>query len=152
MTFLPRALVKRYSAELVQFTGYVAVSGCALAIDVVVYWSLLAVAPYAYVAAVGGYVCGVMFHYLLSSRVVFRHLLPDRGLIAESPIIAKFFAAGFIGLLVTVGVVGVLADGLGFYPLPAKICAAGCSFVFVLISMRLFVFKSTANSRFGYST
>ena len=136
-----RSLTKRYSDELSQFAGYGAVSLGALVVDFAVYWGLLAVARYAFVAAVGGYVCGVLFHYVLSSRVVFRSRFQERGVVAETAALAKFFAAGFSGLLVTAAVVGILADGMGVDPLLAKLSAAGCSFIVVFICLRMFVFK-----------
>ena len=127
--------------EIWLFAGYVAVSGAALSIDFSIYWALLRVAHYAFVAAVGGYVCGVIAHYLMSSRVVFRDRFGKRGVVEEAPAIAKFFAAGFSGLLVTAAVVGLLADVMGLHPLLAKVCAAGCSFTVVFLSLRFFVFN-----------
>lgn len=136
-----RTFAKQHGREFMQFAGYGAVSLGALVIDFAVYWGLLALVPYAFVAAIGGYVCGVLFHYLLTSRVVFRSRFHERGLLAETAAIAKFFAAGFLGLLVTAAVVGILADGMGVNPLLAKLCAAGCSFIVVFIALRVFVFK-----------
>jgi putative flippase GtrA len=132
-----------YSDEARQFAGYVAVSGTALCIDFSIYWALLRVAHFAFVAAVGGYVCGVLSHYILSSRVVFRDRFHKRGVVEEAPTVAKFFAAGFSGLLVTAAVVGLLADVMGVHPLLAKVCASGCSFIVVFLSLRFFVFNTT---------
>lgn len=132
--------------DLQQFAGYVVVSGCALCIDVAVYWSLLKVAQYAFVAAAGGYTFGVISHYMMSSRIVFSDRFDKRGLLIEAPTIAKFFAAGLSGLLVTTVTVALLADALGFHPLFAKLVAAGCSFVAVFLSLRLFVFSEPARS------
>jgi putative flippase GtrA len=66
-------------------------------------------------------------------------------LAAEAPTIARFFAAGASGLLVTVAVVGLLADICGIHPIIAKLVAAGCSFVVVFTTLRLFVFNQTAH-------
>lgn len=132
--------------EIRQFAGYVAVSGAALCIDFSVYWALLSVAQYAFLAAVGGYVCGVLSHYMMSSRVVFRDRFDKRGVVEEAPTVVKFFAAGASGLLVTALVVGVLADVMGVHPLLAKICAAGCSFTVVFLSLRFFVFNHTSSA------
>ena len=137
-----RSLVNKHGDELMQFAGYVAVSGCALCVDFTIYWALLSVAKYAFVAAVGGYVCGVLSHYLLSSRIVFAKRFDKRGVVEEAPAIAKFFAAGASGLVVTATVVGVLADVMGFDPLIAKVAAAGCSFTVVFLSLRFFVFNA----------
>ena len=137
-----QSLVDKHGDELMQFAGYVAVSGCALCIDFTIYWALLSVAKYAFVAAVGGYICGVLSHYLLSSRIVFAKRFHKRGVVEEAPAIAKFFAAGASGLVVTATIVGVLADVMGFHPLVAKVAAAGCSFTVVFLSLRFFVFNA----------
>ena len=132
--------------EIRQFAGYVAVSGAALCIDFSVYWALLSVAHYAFLAAVGGYVCGVLSHYMMSSRVVFRDRFDKRGVVEEAPTVVKFFAAGASGLVVTAVVVGLLADVMGVHPLLAKVCAAGCSFTVVFLSLRFFVFNHTSSA------
>jgi putative flippase GtrA len=113
-------------------------------VDVSIYWLLLKIAQYAFVAAAGGYVCGVLAHYMMSSRLVFRHRFDKRGVVEEAPTVAKFFAAGFSGLVVTSIVVGVLADVMGFHPMFAKVVAAGCSFIVVFLSLKIFVFNQPA--------
>ena len=136
-----RFLLDKHADEIAQFVRYFAVSAVALCIDVTVYWTLLSAAKFAFIAAAGGYVCGVLSHYVMSSRVVFAKRFKKRGLADESPTIARFFAAGFAGLIVTSGVVGLLADVVGMHPLLARIAAAGCSFCVVFLCMRLFVFN-----------
>ena len=84
---------------------------------------------------------GVLAHYMMSSRIIFRHRFDKRGVVEEAPTLAKFFAAGATGLVVTAAVVGVLADLMGFHPMLAKFAAAGCSFIVVFLSLRFFVFN-----------
>jgi putative flippase GtrA len=139
-----QSLYDAHRQEIVRFAGYVAVSGSALCVDVAVYWTMLGFAKFAFVAAGAGYVCGVLFHYILSSRIVFRDLFDKRGVVQEAPTLAKFYAAGLSGLVVTACVVGVLADIMGVHPLLAKVAAAGCSFVVVFLSLRFFVFNPPA--------
>lgn len=134
------ALAEPYRDELIQFVSYFLVSGCALGVDMTIYWLALKVAPYAFVAAGFGYVFGVFTHYLLSSRIVFADRFDKRGVRAEAPTLVKFYLAGAVGLVVTACVVGLLADVLGLHPIIAKVFAAGCSFVSVFTCMRLFVF------------
>lgn len=133
-------IVTRHSGLVREFVGYVAVSGTALCVDFAIYWSLLGVLRYAFLAAAGGYVFGVLTHYALSSRIVFRQRFDKRGVIEEAPTVAKFFAAGFAGLTVTTLVVGLIADVMGGNPLLAKVIAAGCSFGVVFTILRLLVF------------
>ena len=75
-----RQLAERRGEDIAQFVGYVAVSVAALVADISVYWGLLTVAKYAFVAAIGGYVSGVLLHYLLSSRIVFANRFHRRGI------------------------------------------------------------------------
>lgn len=126
-----------------QFVAYVMVSGSALVVDFSLYWVMLKVVPTAALAASVGYVVGVLTHYALSSRIVFRDRLAARGLAAEAPVIAKFFVAGASGLVVTAVTVGVLADGIGISPILAKVAASGLSFVTVFSALRMFVFSTT---------
>lgn len=137
-------LIDRQSDEIVQFGGYVAVSAGALCVDFFVFGMLLATAKFAFVAAMGGYLCGVASHYFMSSRIVFSSRFNRRGIVEEAPTIAKFFAAGASGLVVTAATVGLLADVAGIHPMTAKVVASGLSFVVVFLSLRLFVFNHPA--------
>ena len=139
----------RHAVVLRELAGYVCVSGTAFCVDFAIYWSLLGVLRFAFAAAVAGYVCGVLTHYALSSRIVFRHRFDKRGVVEEAPTVAKFFGAGFAGLTVTAIVVGVVADLLGGNPLLAKVMAAGCSFLTVFTILRLLVFIDVAAGRAG---
>lgn len=141
-----RLLPERLRPIALQFAGYVAVSGTALVLDVAVYWSLFKAIGVAALAAAGGYVCGVVVHYLLSSRLVFASRLKARGVTAEAPVLARFFMAGGAGMLVTVATVGLLADVLGMHALVAKMIAAGLSFATVFTVLRVFVFNGTGNA------
>ena len=125
-----------------QFAGYVLVSGAAFCVDFSIYWMLLKPVQFAALAAVGGYVAGVVVHYFLSSRIVFARQLQARGVASEAPVVAKFFAAGGTGLVVTALCVGILADGMGVAPLLAKLVATGMSFVCVFSALRFFVFNA----------
>lgn len=123
-----------------QFMAYVLVSASALVVDFSLYWLMLKIVRTAALAASFGYVVGVLTHYALSSRIVFKDRLAARGAAAEAPVLAKFFVAGASGLAVTALTVGLLADGLGVSPIVAKICASGLSFVTVFSALRIFVF------------
>lgn len=130
--------------ELRRLAAYAALSGCALAVDFSVYCAILRFSKYAYVAAICGYLFGVLTHYALSSRVVFRERFDKRGFAQETPAVAKFFAAGACGLLANAALVGLLADICGLNPLIAKAVASGVSFVIVFVALRFFVFNSPA--------
>lgn len=135
---------EQHRSAALQFVGYTMVSAIALVVDTSVYWTLLQPLKLAAKAAACGYVCGVLTHYALSSRIVFASRLKGRGVKAEAPVLAKFFAAGAVGLIVTSVTIGILADGFGMHPLLAKFFAAGLSFVTVFTSMRVFVFNASS--------
>jgi putative flippase GtrA len=137
-----RAVPERLRTLARQLAGYALVSGSALVVDVTIYWSLFKALGIAAVAAAGGYMFGVVVHYLLSSRIVFAGRLGARGVAAEAPVLAKFFVAGGLGLAVTVATVGLLADVMGAHALVAKLIAAGLSFVTVFTVLRVFVFNA----------
>ena len=137
----------RHTDLIRELSGYIAVSGTALCVDFAIYASLLGLTHFAFIAAAGGYVCGVVTHYALSSRIVFRHRFAKRGLVQEAPTVAKFFGAGLAGLTVTSIVVGVIADAMGGDPLLAKAAAAGCSFLVVFTILRLFVFSGPRDAQ-----
>jgi putative flippase GtrA len=139
-TFM-KSFIMRQTEEISQFVGYSAVSAGALCVDFSVYWLLLAFAKFAFLAAIAGYVCGVLFHYVLSSRVVFSHRFQTRGLANEAPTIGRFFLAGATGLVITATIIAILADLGGVHPLIAKLVASGCSFVTVFFTLRVFVFN-----------
>jgi len=125
-----------------QLAGYAFVSGSALAVDVTIYWWLFKALGIATVAAAGGYVFGVLVHYMLSSRIVFAGRFGARGVAAEASVLAKFFVAGGLGLAITVSTVGLLADVMGAHALTAKLIAAGLSFMTVFTVLRVFVFNA----------
>ncbi len=133
-------LPARLAPLALQFMAYVLVSASALVVDFSLYWMLLKIVRTAALAASCGYVVGVLTHYALSSRIVFKDRLSARGAVAEAPVLAKFFVAGASGLAITTATVGLLADGLGVSPIVAKICASGLSFVTVFTALRIFVF------------
>jgi putative flippase GtrA len=141
-----RTFADENADAIAQFAGYIAVSGAAFVVDFSMYWVLLKFAKFAFVAACGGYVFGVLCHYALSSRIVFKTRFAKRGLKHEAPAVMKFFAAGATGLVVTAAVVGLLADVMGVHPLIAKLVAAGCSFGAVFLSLRLFVFNEPTDA------
>lgn len=120
--------------------GYGLVSATALAVDFACYVTALRFISVAALASGVGYIAGVITHYALSSRLVFKDRITKRGVTEEMPVLIKFFAAGATGLVITTLIVGVLADVMGFNPILAKFVAAGTSFVAVFLSLNFLVF------------
>lgn len=124
---------------LIRLGAYVAVSAAAFVVDFSIYRFALPMLPTAAAAAAIGFLCGVMTHYAISSRIAFTDILKARGGIAEAPVVGQFFAAGGTGLVVTTAVVWSLADLGGYHPYVAKAFAVALSFASVFAVMRLYV-------------
>lgn len=139
-----RALVAAHGALLRELIGYVAVSALALGVDFLVYWMLLDIADIAAIPAAIGYMCGLVVHYLLASRLVFVGRLTRHGVAAEAPTFAKYLASGVLGLVLTAGIVGVCAELLDWNPITAKVLATAVAFVAVYLARRYVVFGSPA--------
>jgi putative flippase GtrA len=136
---LNRWLGADHAYALYRLACYVGVSAIALAVDVTVFRSALALVPTAAGAAACGFLFGVMTHYMVSSRLAFSDLLKGRGAAAEAPVFGQFFMAGATGLTVTSFVVWVVADIGGYHPYTAKACAVVFSFICVFAVMRFVV-------------
>lgn len=140
-TWLASLLPARWRAIAVRFAGYVGVSGAAWLVDMTIYGLLLKPAGIAAIAAIGGYLSGMIAHYTLSSRIVFRDVLVRRGVAAETPVFGKFVLAGVTGLCVTTAIVFLIADVAGFNPVLAKLVATAASFATVFTLLRLMVLR-----------
>jgi putative flippase GtrA len=119
------------------YMRYIAVSGGALGVDLGVYFVGLSMGIAAALAAAIGYLAGVAFHWILSSRLVFDDVA-ERGL-ARTKQKALFLTSAFIGLGLTVAIVAV-ATRYGLDPRLAKMVAVAVSFQTTYILRRTIVF------------
>ncbi len=134
----------RMPLAVVSLLGRVGVSSlAALCVDVSVFLLVLPMMPYAALAAMVGHSSGILAHYLVSSRLTLtREMAHVSGVRAETHALARFFAAGGSGMVVTTVVIYVLADRLGLHPLMAKGFAIGASFLTVFLMLRLLVLRT----------
>ena len=114
------------------FTRYLAASVVALAFDVALFASLVALHSDPTVASAIGYCAGILVHWLVSANIVFPG--KTRGGSAIHIQQALFAGSAFVGLAITVATVELL-DRFGIHPVPAKGVAVGISF-FAVYAMR----------------
>ncbi len=138
--------VRRHAGLIAEASGYLAVSVVALGVDFAVYWLLLGFFPKAFVPAALGYACGLVVHYLLASRLVFKARLQGRGIAAETPTFAKYAGTGLAGLAITAAIVAFSTDILGWSAFTAKALATGFAFVAVYLMRRYAVFAAPAGT------
>ncbi len=120
-----------------QFSRYTVVSVLALALDFAVYLMLTTTDMKAALAGVIGYGCGLALHYLLSVRFVFDAHAAQK---AQVRLFGEFALSGLAGMAITALVIALVADVAGLPVLPAKILAAGASFLVVFALRRSVVF------------
>jgi alpha-1,2-mannosyltransferase len=131
------ARLHRLAAVAPQLSRYALVSAAALACDFAVFLALTRVAVWPAVAGVLGYAVGTVLHYLLSVRFVFDARATDK---AHTRLFSEFAVTGVGGMAATALVIWAATDLTGLSALPAKVLAAGVSFILVFALRRSVVF------------
>jgi putative flippase GtrA len=124
--------------ERQQYLRYAAVSLLCLCADFASFLLLLNAGIAAGMAAASGYMAGMVAHWLLSSRLVFR----DKVATASGRRLRQqlsFLLSGLCGTALTASIVGA-GTGLGLPPTSAKLIAIGASFQLVWLLRRRIVF------------
>ena len=129
-------------ATLSQLSRYAAASAFALVLDFTIYLALTGTGMKPVLAGTLGYGAGLALHFLLSSRFVFTAAVTCK---TQTRLFAEFALSGLAGLATTAIVIAVAVNVAGLPALPAKVLAAGASFVFVywLRSTMVFVAASS---------
>jgi putative flippase GtrA len=109
-------------------TRYLAASIIALAFDVALFSSLVALATDPTIASAAGYCAGIVVHWLVSANMVFTGKTRDGAALHIQR--ALFAGSALVGLAITVATVEILGRA-GFHPIPAKGAAIGISFIAV---------------------
>jgi putative flippase GtrA len=136
---LPAGL-RRFGGESLR---YLVVSALALGCDVAVYAGLIGGGIMATAAGAIGYLVGIFVHYVLSARWVF----PDaEGTRRTAPTLAKFVAAGLIGLATTAAIIDVFTRNHIAGAFTAKAAAAATAYVLVFLLRRTYVFAGGARA------
>ena len=133
------ARVRGLVAMAPQLSRYTLVSAFALALDFALYLALTGLAVWPPLAGVLGYAAGTVLHYLLSVRFVFDARATDK---AHARQFSEFAVTGVSGMAATAVVITVATDFIGLSALPAKVLAAGVSFLLVFALRRAVVFSA----------
>jgi len=121
---------------------YLLVSVGALAVDMGVFLALLSATGAATAASAVGYSCGIIAHWIFSSRKVFADRVADGGF-DRTRQKAMFVISALIGLVLTVAIVWS-ADRIGLDPRLAKLVAIGTSFIATYLLRNHLVFRQWA--------
>ena len=141
---LVAARVRGFLAIVPQLSRYSLVSALALTLDFTVYLALTALAVSPPLAGVIGYALGTGLHYLLSTRFVFDARATDK---LHARLFGEFALSGIAGMGITALVIALATEAGGLAALPAKVLAAGASFLVVFALRRTVVFaKGGADS------
>ena len=119
-------------------TRYLAASIIALAFDVALFSSLVALAMDPTIASAAGYCAGIVIHWLVSANIVFTGKTRDGAALHIQR--ALFAGSAMIGLCITVATVEILGR-IGVHPIPSKGAAIGISFVAVYAMRKWGVFR-----------
>ena len=130
-------VTRRLAAESL---GYAGTSVVALACDVGVLAGLVHVGADNVAAAAAGYCTGLVVHYLIATRFVFRHRRYRDARIIES---ALYGVTGLAGLVLSTAIVWV-GDALGLHLAVSKAVAVVASFVAIYVLRRWLLFTAPA--------
>jgi putative flippase GtrA len=119
-------------------TRYLAASVIALAFDVALFASLVALGIDPTIASAAGYCAGIVVHWLVSANIVFVGKTRDGTALQVQR--ALFAGSALVGLGITVATVEILGR-LGTHPIPSKGVAIGISFVAVYAMRKWGVFR-----------
>ena len=119
-------------------TRYLAASIIALAFDVAVFASLVALGSDPTIASAAGYCAGIVVHWLVSANIVFTGKTRDGAALLIQR--ALFAGSALVGLGMTVATVEILGRA-GVHPIPSKGVAIGISFVAVYAMRKWGIFR-----------
>jgi putative flippase GtrA len=125
---------KVISAKLI---GYAGISVLALGCDVAIYSANVTQDRNHTLAAILGYTAGLLVHFLLSRKLVFKSKAKGKHELLEA---LGFALSGIAGLAITAGVVFVSTELLHLGPAISKIIAVGTTFGGVYLLRSNFVF------------
>ena len=134
------AVLKRVSD--MRFVRYFIASVGALAVDMGTFLALLSLGMIAAAASAIGYCAGILAHWLMSSRAVFRDTVAERGR-ARTKQKALFVVSALAGLVATIAIVGA-GDLAGLDPRVAKLIAIVVSFLLTYTLRASVVFRGEA--------
>ncbi len=138
--YLP-PLAFRFLGVMTQLSRYTVVSALALGLDIVIYMALVGWGLMAALAGVVGYSVGMILHYALSCRFVFKREMTAK---TETRLFTEFAASGVAGLMLmlTAVMIALAHNVMGLTPFIAKLIAVVVSFSAVFVLRRSVVFSA----------
>lgn len=127
--------------SVIAFTQYTIISAVALVLDYMVYWSLVLSNQLSVgLSAAIGYMCGLVFAYLLMSARLFKN-----GWLANQKVkeVALFALSGLIGISLSYAITEIYVRNIDSNIHVAKILATLICFVTVFTFRKLVVFRQT---------
>jgi putative flippase GtrA len=134
-------IVIRLLGLTTQLSRYTVVSVLALGLDFTIYLALAGSGYRAAIAGVIGYAIGMLLHFSLSTRFVFKRRACEK---SDARLFTEFVISGIVGLLITAAVIAVGTDMLGLSAFMAKVFAVIMSFAAVFVLRRSVVFTGRA--------
>ncbi|MEZ5654780.1 MAG: GtrA family protein [Sphingobium sp.] len=122
----------------ITYARYIMASGAALAADLSLFFTMMHMNADPVAAAVTGYCAGLIVHWMISSRLVFREFVRPFAAQRRKQK-ALFVASTLVGLALTTLIVG-MSDTTGLDPRIAKLIACGVSFQATYLLRRKVVF------------
>ena len=122
-----------------QLSRYAVVSVLSLGLDFTVYLALADAGYRAAIAGVIGYAIGMLLHFSLSTRYVFKRKSCAK---SDARLLTEFAVSGGVGLVITAAVILVATDMLGLTALVGKVFAVIMSFAVVFLVRRSMVFAA----------
>ena len=119
-------------------TRYLAASIIALAFDVALFSSLVALAVDPTIASAAGYCAGIVIHWMVSANMVFTGKTRNGAALHIQR--ALFAGSALVGLAITVVTVEILGR-IGVHPITSKGAAIGISFIAVYVLRKWGVFR-----------
>lgn len=119
-------------------TRYLVASIIALAFDVALFSTLVAVQMDPTIASAVGYCAGIVIHWLVSANMVFTGKTRDGAALHIQR--ALFAGSALVGLAITVATVEIMGR-MGVHPVASKGAAVGVSFVAVYAMRKWGVFR-----------
>jgi putative flippase GtrA len=130
----------RLLLEKLLYLRYVLVSFGALAVDMGVFLAILSAHIPSVAASAIGYSCGILAHWILSSRTVFQDRVSARGSDERTRQKAMFVLSALLGLGVTMAIVG-FGEAMGVDPRISKLVAIVVAFQITYLLRNSLIFR-----------
>lgn len=136
-------MIQRIQLLLMRITyvRYLGASVFALAVDVGIFLAMLQLGIVGVIASAIGYSCGILAHWIISSRTVFADRVSARGTSQRTQQKAMFVISALLGLVVTMAIVGA-GEAVYIDARLAKLAAIVVSFQLTYMLRNSLIFRN----------